>query len=73
MASGSYTGVCGRTYLGKVESHLLALKVALVQGSAGLGGGQSIAEVDAHAPEALEELEGGLRVIGAEKLLKPHL
>ena len=59
--------------LSKVETHLLAFEVALVEAEPGISRRQRIAEVDPDATETLKELEGHVRMEGAEQRLKTGL
>ena len=59
--------------LSEVEAHLLAVEVALVEAEPGFGCGQGLAEVDPDATETLKELEGHVRMEGAEQGLETGL
>lgn len=65
--------VAKRHYLGKVQSHLFAVQVGLVESESRLSCSQSIAETDPDPPERLEVLELHLRVEGTEQGLKTGL
>lgn len=60
-------------YLSKVEPHLFAVEVRLVQPEPCFSRNQSVAETDPHPPERLEVLELHLRVKRTEQRLKPGL
>lgn len=61
------------TYLGKTESNLSSIKVTFVEFCSRLGGRQSIAEVNPHPTETLEELKGDISVEGTKQLLETGL
>lgn len=60
-------------HLCKVQPHLLAVEVRLVQPQPGLGCGQRVAEADPDPPERLEVLERHLRVKGTEQSFEASL
>lgn len=62
-----------RRHLGKVESHLFAVEVRLVESESCFGCSQSVTETDSDPPERLEVLELYLRVEGAEQSFKTDL
>lgn len=62
-----------RPYLSKVESHLFAVEVRLVESESRLSCSQSVTEADPDPPERLEVLELHLRVEWAEQGLKTGL
>lgn len=62
-----------RHYLGKVESHLFAIKVSLMQSQSRLSCSQSITEIDPDPPERPEVLELHFWVKRTEQGLKTGL
>lgn len=60
-------------HLCKVQPHLLAVEVRLVQPQPGLGRSQRVTEADPDPPERLEVLERHLRVERAEQSFEATL